>query len=211
MNSNIIITIGRQFGSGGHETGKKLADLFGFEYYDNKLITLAAKEIGFAPENLETFDEKPAFNSAFRIFEGVFGGSYQCDNYFSNDMIFKIQSDVILKLAEEKSCVFIGRCSDYVLRNNPNMISIFIHSSIADRVRRICKRMNVTEPKALELIKQFDRRRASFYNYYSSKRWGHCDAYDISINLSMLGEEQSVDFLAELIKRKFGIHTYPLS
>jgi cytidylate kinase len=205
MNKNIIVTIGRQFGSGGHETGKKLADLLGFEYYDSKLITLAAREIGFAPENLETFDEKPKSNSAFRIVEGVFGGNYQYDNYFSNDMIFKIQSDVILKLAEEKSCVFIGRCSDYILRNNPNVINIFIHSSIADRVRRICKRMNVTEQKALELVKQFDRRRASFYNYYSSKRWGHCDTYDISINLSVLGEDQSVDFLSAFIHKRFKV------
>jgi cytidylate kinase len=203
MNDNIIITIGRQFGSGGHETGKKLADLFGFEYYDNKLITLAAKEIGFAPENLESFDEKPKFNSAFRIFEGAFLGNYQYDNYFSNDMIFKIQSDVILKLAKEKSCVFVGRCSDYVLRNNPNTINVFIHSSLADRTQRICKRMNVSEQKAIELIKQSDKRRASFYNYYSNKRWGYCDSYNISIDVSVLGEEQSVDFLAEFIKRRF--------
>ncbi|MDR1349151.1 MAG: cytidylate kinase-like family protein [Prevotellaceae bacterium] len=205
MNQNIIITIGRQFGSGGHETGKKLAGLLEFEYYDSKLITLAAKEIGFAPENLETFDEKPKSNSAFRIFEGVFGGQYQYDNYFSNDMIFKIQSDVILKLAEEKSCVFVGRCSDYILRNHPGVINIFIHSSIADRIQRICKRMSVTEQKALELVKQFDKRRASFYNYYSNKRWGHCDTYDISINLSVLGEDQSVDFLSAFIHKRFKI------
>ncbi|MDR2126098.1 MAG: cytidylate kinase-like family protein [Prevotellaceae bacterium] len=205
MSDNKIITIGRQFGSGGHETGKKLADLFGFEYYDNKLITLAAKEIGFAPEHFETFDEKPTFNSVFRIFEGVFMGNCQYDNYFSNDMIFKIQSEVILKMAEEKSCVFVGRCSDYVLRNNPNVINVFIHSSIADRIQRICKRMNTGEQKALEIIKQFDRRRASFYNYYSNRLWGHCDTYHISINISVLGEEQSVDFLAEFVRKKFKI------
>ncbi|MDR1985072.1 MAG: cytidylate kinase-like family protein [Prevotellaceae bacterium] len=205
MNNNIIISIGRQFGSGGHEIGKKLADLFGFEYYDNKLITLAAKEIGFAPECFENVDEKPKFNNALRIFEGVFSGNYYYDNYFSNDMLFKIQSEVILKLAEEKSCVFIGRCSDYILRNNPNVVSIFIHSSISDRTQRICKRMNVTEQKALELVKQFDKRRAAFYNYYSNKRWGYCDTYNISVDASVLGDEQSVDFLAEFIKKKFKI------
>ncbi|MDR0420483.1 MAG: cytidylate kinase-like family protein [Prevotellaceae bacterium] len=205
MNRNIIITIGRQFGSGGHETAKKLAEMLEFEYYDSKLITLAAKEIGFAPEYFETFDEKPKFHGSLRLFEGIFGGNYQYDNYFSNDMIFKIQSDVILKLAEEKSCVFVGRCSDYILRNNQNVINIFIHSSIDDRIRRICKRMNVTEQKALELVKQFDKRRASFYNYYSNKRWGHCDTYDISINISALGEEQAVDFLAEFIQKKFSV------
>lgn len=203
MNTNKIITIGRQFGSGGHETGVKLADLFGFEYYDNKLITLAAKEIGFAPEYFENVDEKPKFNNAFRIFEGVFAGNYQYENYFSNDMLFKIQSDVILKLAEEKSCVFVGRCSDYILRNNPNVASIFIHSSVADRTQRICNRLSVTEQKALDLIKQFDKRRASFYNYYSNKRWGHCESYNISVDVSVLGEEQTVNFLAEFIKKRF--------
>jgi cytidylate kinase len=203
MNTNKIITIGRQFGSGGHETGIKLADLFGFEYYDNKLITLAAKEIGFAPEHFEDVDEKPKFNNTFRIFEGVFSGNYQYENYFSNDMLFKIQSDVILKLAAEKSCVFVGRCSDYILRNNPNVVSVFIHSSVADRTQRICKRMNVTEQKALDIIKQFDKRRASFYNYYSNKRWGHCDSYNISVDVSVLGEAQTVNFLAEFIKKRF--------
>jgi cytidylate kinase len=206
MNNNVIISIGRQFGSGGSKIGKALADLFGFEYYDNKLITLAAKEIGFAPECFEHFDEKPKFNHAFGILDGVFSGSYKYDNYFSNDTLFKIQSNVILKLAEEKSCVFIGRCSDYVLRNNPNLLSIFIHSSIADRVQRICKRMNVDEQKAHELIKQFDKRRASFYNYYSNKRRGHCDTYNLSINASILGEEQTVKYLADFVRKRFGIN-----
>ena len=205
MNNNVIISIGRQFGSGGSEIGKKLAELFGFEYYDKKLITLAAKEIGFVPEYFEHFDEKPKFNHAFRIFDGVFSGHYQYDNYFSNDMLFKTQANVILKLAEEKSCVFVGRCSDYVLRNNPNLLSIFIHSSATDRVQRICKRMNVDEQKARELIKQFDKRRASFYNYYSNKRWGHCDTYNLSIDASVLGEEQTVKYLANFVNERFGL------
>lgn len=203
MDRNIIISIGRQVGSGGSEIGKKLAERFGCEYYDNKLITLAAKEIGFAPEFFEKFDEKPKFNHVFRIFNGVFSGNYQYDNYFSNDMLFKIQADVILKLAEEKSCVFVGRCSDYILRNHPNLVSIFVHSSETDRIRQICQRFNVDEQKAYDLMKQFDKRRASFYNCYSNKRWGHCDTYDISINASVLGEVQTVKYLTDFICKRF--------
>jgi cytidylate kinase len=205
MKNNIAISIGRQFGSGGHEIGKKLAEFFGFEYYDNNLITLAAKEIGFAPEYFEAIDEKPKFNKLFQIFEGVFTGNYQYESYFSNDAVFKVQSDVILKLAKEKSCVFVGRCSDYVLRNHQNLASIFIHSSVAERTRKICERMNVPEQKALELMKQFDKRRSSFYNYYSNKRWGQSDTYNISIDASVLGENGTVDFLADFIKKKFGL------
>jgi cytidylate kinase len=205
MSENIAISIGRQFGSGGHQIGEKLAELFGFEFYDNKLISLAAKEIGFAPEYFENIDEKPKFNKIFSIFDGAFSGNYGYENYFSNDMIFKIQSEMILKLAAEKSCVFVGRCSNYVLRNNPNLISIFLHSPSDDRIKRICERMNISAQKACDLMKQTDKRRASFYNYYSNKRWGQAETYDISIDVSILGDDGTVDFLADFIRKKLEV------
>lgn len=199
----IIISVGRQFGSGGRSIGKALAKALDIEYYDKELITLVAKESGFNPELFENVDEKASKNLFFQWIDGLFSGSYQSDNYLSNDALFKMQSDVIRKLAKEKSCVIVGRCSDYVLRDNPNCISVFLHSSIEDRIKRITKRQHINKESALEAIKLIDKRRANYYNYYSNKVWGQADTYTLSINVSALGEAETVEFICDFVKMKF--------
>jgi cytidylate kinase len=201
----IIISIGRQFGSGGMNIGKALAKELGFDYYDKELITLVAKESGFNPELFESADEKPPRNLLFQWLDGVFSGGYHYDNYLSNDTLFKMQSDVIRKLAEEKSCVIVGRCSDYVLRENPNCVSIFLHSSMEDRIERVCRRQEMEKEEAMEIIKLADKRRASYYNYYSSKTWGETRTYTLSIDVSSLGESGTVDFIRAVLKMKFAL------
>ena len=196
-----IISIGRQYGCGGREIGMAISKALEFAYYDKELLTLAAKESGFNPELFENADEKPHRNFFFNLTDGLFSGNYLYDNYLSNDTLFKIQSDAIHKLAKEKSCVIVGRCSDYVLRDNPNCVSIFLHSSMEDRIKRVCDRQQIDRTKAVELIRQMDRRRAGYYNYYSSKVWGQADTYMLSVNVSALGETETVNFILSFIKK----------
>jgi cytidylate kinase len=203
MDQPVIISIGRQFGSGGRIIGKALAGILNFEYYDKELITLVAKESGFNPELFENADEKPSHNLVLQWIDGLLSGGYQYDNYLSNDALFKMQSDVIRRLAQEKSCIIVGRCADYVLRDYPGCISIFLHSSMEDRIGRIMQRQQVETAKAAELIKTVDKRRASYYNYYSNKIWGQADTYNMSVNVSTLGEKGTVDFIHCFIKKKF--------
>jgi len=197
----IIISIGRQYGCGGREIGMAIAKALEFDYYDKELLTLAAKESGFNPELFENADEKPHHNFFFNWIDGLFSGNYQYNHYLSNDTLFKIQSDAIHKLATEKSCVIVGRCSDYVLRDNPNCISIFLHASLEDRIKRVCARQPIDRTKAIELIRQMDKRRAGYYNYYSSKVWGKADTYMLSVNVSALGEEETVRFILSFVKK----------
>lgn len=123
-------------------------------------------------------------------------------NYLNNDTLFKIQSDVIRKLAQKESCIFIGRCADYILREHPYCINIFISASPEDRVARICKNYEVKEQKAERLMEEADRRRADYYNFYSLKQWGHASSYDLCINSSILGIQETTLFIQQFIEKK---------
>lgn len=200
---NKIISIGRQFGSGGRAVGVLLAKRLNIDFFDKELISLAAKEIGFDPSMFEKVDEKPGLHMFFRSVEDFFSNVGSYDNYLSNDMLFKVQSDVIRKLAdEEKSCVIVGRCSDYVLRDCPACMSVFLHASLPDRIKRVSDRMQLSKEKANDLILQTDKRRAQYYNYYSNKVWGQADTYHLSIDVSALGEEGSVDMIESFLQKR---------
>jgi hypothetical protein len=200
---HVIISIGRQFGSGGRVIGKALAKALSVEYYDKELLLLAAKESGIAPEFFENTDEKSSniFEHAIDWLNGNLW--FNTDKLLSGDTLFQIQSDAIQKLASEKSCVIVGRCSDYILRNNPNCVSIFLHSSDKNRAECISKRMNVSYDEAISLMREEDKKRASYYNFYSDKTWGDSATYDISIDVSKLGEEQTMAFIISYLKMRF--------
>lgn len=207
MKGYAIISIGRQFGSGGMEIGKKLAERLGFGYYDKELIPLAAQKIGFDPNVFDEIDEQPKFTRIIRTLGLGFlvpttAQGFSTGNYLSNDMMFKVQSDVIKKLAATENCVVVGRCSDYVLRNNPHMVSIFLHASDKDRLQRICQREKVDEPKALKMMDQVDKKRAEYHDYYSSKPWGVSSTYHLSVDVSSLGVDGAVDFIAAFVERR---------
>ena len=146
MKNNLIISIGRQFGAGGRGVGKLLSEKLGIDYYDKELILLAAQEYGFDSEVLEQADEKSSTISGnlLQWIESIVPGEFLAKNYLSSDALFEMQSSAIRKLAAERSCVIVGRCSDYVLRNNPNCVSIFLHSTEEDRVQRICERSGMS-------------------------------------------------------------------
>lgn len=206
MNEKYVINIGRQLGSGGKVIGEKLASRLGIAFYDKELINLASKESGLCEEFFEKADEKPSQT----IMGGFFGARFSLftdntvpyTNYLSNDTLFKIQSDVIRKLAAEQSCLFVGRCADYILRENPRCINVFVTASLEDRVARLCHQNQITNEQAEELIARTDKKRAEYYSYYSYKTWGSASTYHLCIDSSALGIDDTVTFVQEFAERK---------
>ncbi len=205
MKTNYAINIGRQLGSGGREIGKKLAECLDIPFYDKELITIASKESGLAKEFFERADEKTGFPFTSALFglRSTFIGDEYIDNYLGNESLFRIQSDVIRELNNKEPGVFVGRCADYILRDNPLAINIFVSADLQDRVKHIAERNQLTEKKAKELVEKTDKRRASYYNYYTSKKWGKADSYHLCFN-SSIGIENSVELIEQFVKKKIG-------
>lgn len=202
---NIVISIGRQFGSGGGEIGKKLANELKIAYYDKELLAIAAQESGLCPEIFEKADERESsgLSYAFSLGFSPLGMYIPCDDILSNEKLFLLQSETIRNLAAKESCVIIGRCSDYILRDNPDCLSFFIHNTLDNRVKHIIERENVSETQAKEMIAKVDKSRAAYYNYYTNKLWGVASSYSFSLDASILGTDGTVAFLKDFIKRKF--------
>lgn len=200
----MVITIGRQFGSGGREIGKKLAESLDIPFYDRELITLASKESGLCPEFFEKADERASHSLSYAFTLGFpfFGNVSPYNDYLSNDTLFKIQSDTIRKIASEGSCVIVGRCADYILREDKRCVNVFIHSSLEKRMERIVQRNAVTVEEAKVLIEKTDKSRAGFYNYYSNKTWGLASTYHLSVDSCSLGVEGTVAFIRSFVRKK---------
>ena len=202
--NHIIINVGRQLGSGGHDIGRMLALDFGANYYDRELLNLAAKESGFSEKIFEQNDEKKGF------FRGLFNmGSPHVDSGsmykpgFSQESLFQFQSDAIRKAAKEGSCVFVGRCADYVLRDFSNVVNIFITASLDYRVEQIMNKQHLDENAARAFIEKRENQRAEYYNYYTGKKWGHAASYDLCIDSSVLGLVETEKIIADFIRKKF--------
>ncbi|MBO7318263.1 MAG: cytidylate kinase-like family protein [Bacteroidales bacterium] len=206
MNSNLIITIGRQFGSGGREVGKIVAELLGINYYDKELILEASKASGLCTECFERVDEK-APNRFFNALSmgWLSGASGMPSGGWSEDMIFKVQSDVIRDIADKHSAVIVGRCADYILREHPGCVSVFIHANEDDCVRRIIARNSgVNESEARTLAQKRNKIRASYYNFYTDKVWGDGASYDLSINSSAIDARAVAKLIVDFAKMKLG-------
>ena len=204
MNKKFVITIGRQLGSGGRSIADILARHYDITAYDRKLIELAAKESGLSQEFFENADEKKShgfFHSIFsnRAAANALGGG---DSYLSNDALFKVQSDIIRDLAEKESCIILGRCADYILRDHPHRINLFFTANLEDRIARMANEKGITAEQAEELIEKTDHRRTNYYNYYSGKTWGAAESYDLCINTSHLGFEGTAKMLIEYISKR---------
>ncbi|MDR3704981.1 MAG: cytidylate kinase-like family protein [Paludibacteraceae bacterium] len=207
MDEKYVINIGRQLGSGGREIGKKLAKELGIAYYDKELIQEAAKESGLSEEVFEKADEDnkhSIISNLFGIRIPLIGDESLNKNILSNDTLFQIQSDVIKNMAEDHSCIFVGRCADYILRENPRCVNVFISSSIEERIRQIESLYNLTEDKAKELIERTDKKRAGYYNYYTTKTWGAASSYHLCIDATALGIDETVNFIIQFAKKKLG-------
>ena len=207
MKSKFVITIGRQLGSGGRIIGEKLAAKLGITFYDKELIQIASQESGLGKEFFEQADEKKFYS----VFGGLFGlrGTIAEEPfstyYLNNETLFKIQSDVIRKLAGKGSCLFVGRCADYVLTGHPRILNVFVCADLADRVLRIAEQQKLTPDKARDFIEKADKKRAAYYNYFSSKPWGAADTYHLCVNSSWLGLDETVELIGSFASRRFGL------
>ena len=195
----IIYTIGREFGSGGKDVGQKLADKLGIAFYDKELLTRAAKESGLCEEIFHMQDEKPTNSFLYSLVMDTYSfGGYNSGSYLDmplNQKVFLAQFDTIKRIANEESCVIVGRCADYALADSPGCINTFIFASKEYRIQRVMDRLNLTESNAKDLVNRTDKQRASYYNYYTSKKWGDSRSYDISLNIEKLGIDGCVDLL----------------
>ena len=204
-----VINVGRQLGSGGREVSAELAKRLDISYFDKELLNVASEESGLCKEFFEKADEKasqPLTGGLFGLRFPFSGNStVNTMNYLSNDALFQIQSDAIRKLAEEKSCLFIGRRADYVLRDNPRCVNIFISASLPFRIERIARLDGISAAKAEEKINHVEKRRAEYYNYYSNKRWGAAESYHLCIDSSVLGIAKTTDFIEQFIRAKLGL------
>jgi len=204
MAEKIVITIARQYGSGGREIGEKVAAALGIKHYDENLITLAAREGNLDETVASRADESAANSLLYTLALGSnFFGSAMNFGYKPplNDKLFLLQSDVIRRAAEEGSCVIIGRCADYVLREHPKRLSVFVYGDLPHRKQRVMERHEgITEAQAIDLINKTDRRRSSYYNFYTGNKWGKYDNYHLAVNSSLLGIDKTAELIANMAK-----------
>ncbi len=199
--SKLVITIGREYGSGGHEIGQKLAEKLGVKCYDRELLERAAKESGICEELFVNHDEKPTNSFLYSLVMDTYALGYSNNMEMPlNQKVFLAQFDAIKKIASEESCVIVGRCADYVLEDYDNVINVFISAPVEYRAKVISKRHDITIGKAKERILKTDKKRSSYYNYYTNKRWGDTRSYNLCLDSSKLGIDGCVDLLLSYIE-----------
>lgn len=197
-----IITIGRQFGTGGHEIGQKLADKLGIKCYDKELIKRVAKESGLCDEILEIHDERPTSSFLYNLVMDTYSFGITNSNYVDMPLshkVFLAQFDTIKKIANEGPCVIVGRCADYALADYPNVLNLFIYGEMSKRIERIMDKYSVSEKEARDMVIKKDKQRASYYNYYSTKKWGKAETYDLCVDSTVLGRDGTVELLYQFV------------
>lgn len=201
MAGHFVISIGRQIGAGGLDTARKLSQEFGIRMFDKDLLQEVARQSGLNPEIFKNKDEEASRGrlGALSSFRSIIGGGSRSatNSIMTEESLFKVQSDVMQKIASEQSCIFVGRCSDYILREYPNMLSVFITASLEFRIPRVMKTHGFTEDEARHYIEQSEKKRAEYYNYYTFKKWGDSSSYDLCVDSSKLG---GIDAVVEVIK-----------
>lgn len=205
MSDNLIITIGRECGSGGRHIGQKLAEKLGIKCYDKELLNLAAKKSGLCRELFETHDEKPTSSFLYSLVMDTYSLGYTNSAYMDmpiNHKIFLAQFDTIKQLATDESCVIIGRCADYALSDFPHVTTVFITADEDVKIKTLMERYQVAESQAKDIMIKTDKRRASYYNYYSSKRWGDSKSYDLCINSSKVGMDGAIRIVKDFAEAK---------
>lgn len=206
---NTVITIGRQFGSGGREIGEKVAEYFGIKCYDKELLSRVAKESGFCEEMIENHDERPTNSFLYNLVMDTYSFGYNASSFMDmpiSHKVFLAQFDTIKKVADEGPCVIVGRCADYALADYKNCLHIFIYGEEECKIKRIKAKYNLTDDKARDMCVKKDKQRQSYYNYYSSKKWGRADSYDLCINSSVLGVEGTVKLIAQYVEDFEALH-----
>ena len=184
---SLIITIGRQFGSGGRDIGEKVAEYFNIPFYDKELVELAAQKSNISKEALKEVDEHATIYYEMPI----------------NDKLFIAQADVIKEVAKRGSCVIVGRCADYVLENeNVDVLSVFVYGSVDYRAKRVMSALDITQAKAKDKVLKTDKQRRTYYDYYTSKNWGVMSNYDLCIDAEKFGIEETANMIINAAKKK---------
>ncbi len=202
MSCKNIITITRQYGSGGHDIGKSLADKLGISFYDKELISIAAKESGVSPEIFKDVDEKATNSLLYSLSTGLYsyGNNFSSVNDLPvNDRLYILQHKIIRELSDNENFVVVGRCADYVLRDNPNVVKVFIYADIDSRVKRAVARNDIDPARAKQAVLKADKRRANYYSFYSGKKWGQVDNYDLCLNTTNLSIDQAVSVITDYL------------
>ncbi len=205
MVNNTIITIARQYGSGGHDIGKKLAEELKIPFYDKELLERAAKDSGFCQEIFENYDEKPTNSFLYSLVMDTYSMGYSTAAFAEmplNHKIFLAQFNAIKDIAKEGPCVIVGRCADYALADFPNVVNVYLYADLQSRIARIARRHDVTDAKAKDLIQKTDKSRASYYNYYTNKKWGEATGYDLCLNTASLGIDGTIHMIREFAAYK---------
>lgn len=205
MNQKTVITIGRQFGSGGREIGRKLAEELGVPFYDKQLLIQAAKDSGMAPEVLENYDEAPTNSLLYSLSMGAYSmGNIGAASFNLplNHKVFLAQFDTIKRLADEGGCVIVGRCADYALMKHPHRVSVFVYADIKKRVDRVAKYENISPKEAEERLAKADKKRASYYNFFSNKKWGAAESYHLCLDSGAIGVDNAVKLILDFAQMK---------
>lgn len=192
-----IITISRQYGSGGRNVGLKIANRYNMEYFDKELLEEAAKKSGISKELFEMHDEKPTSSFLFSmVSDGYFFGYPSINSYGDmpiSQKVFLAQFDTIKEIAKERSCVIVGRCADYALQGFDDVINVFVSANMETRLKNVMAETGHTREKAKDLILKTDKRRSGYYNYYTNKKWGAAESYDLCVNSSIIGVDGCVE------------------
>ena len=203
MNKHFVITIGREFGSGGREIGMALAQKLGVKCYDKELLAITAKESGLSEEILKSLDERPTNSFLYSLVMDTYAMGYSTSSYIDmplNQKAFMAQYDTIKSLAEQESCVIVGRCADYALKDRDDCYTVFIKASMDAKIKRVSRIYNLSEDKAKDLIVKNNKKRANYYNFYANRKWGDSRTYDLCLDSSVLGIDKTVELLASYIE-----------
>lgn len=198
-----IITIGREFGSGGRQIGQEVADYFGIKCYDKELLEHAASDSGICKELFEHHDEKPTNSFLYSLVMDTYSFGYSSAGFNEmpmNHKIFLAQFEAIKKLAGEGPCVMVGRCADYALADWKDCFSVFVHADMDARIRRIADKYSLSDKKAKDMIIKTDKSRSSYYNYYTNKKWGDAQSYHLCVDSSKLGVDNTARLIIEAVR-----------
>ncbi|MBR6252164.1 MAG: cytidylate kinase-like family protein [Bacteroidales bacterium] len=193
----MIITVGRQVGSGGRIVGRKLAEKLNLKFYDREILQRAARESGICDEFFEHTDENNSWLARLKSYLNISAAPH--DNFLSAESLFQFQSDTIRHAAEESGCVFVGRCSDYILRDRTDRVDVFISANIDDRIKRAAEYFNITPEEAEKRIHELEQARRKYYNYFTEKEWGAAESYHLCLNSSNIGIDVCVGMIIEYI------------
>lgn len=202
---NTIITIGRQLGSNGKIIGQALAERLGYAFYDKAVIASVAKEKGLNESIFDNIDNQPTNSLLYSLVMGLQSGRglyYQYNEFLNGDNVFKLQANIIKDVAAKGPCVIVGRCADYILKDNPNLIKLFLYADDSVRIKNLIERDNMSEKEATSAINKADKRRSNFYNFYTSSVWGDVNNYNFCLDTGALSIDECVDMLETFVKTK---------